>query len=156
MVKHFLFKYLLLVMIRNIPKKLGKKKYKLKNRGRRKKFDINAKSKLEAKFEEFLKELGLVLNVDYEFQYKITSAYFDFLIKGKRILIEVDGDFHHCNPNSIHKDPKYPIQIKSVKNDIRKNGIAVDNGYKLLRFWEMDINENTEVVKDILKKELLL
>ena len=143
-------------MIKKIPKKLGKKKYKLKKRGKRKKFDVNVKSQLEIKFEGLLTELGLVLNVDYEFQYKITSAYFDFLIKNKRILIEVDGDFHHCNPNTIHKDPKYPIQVKNIKNDIRKNGIASDNGYKLLRFWEMDINENTEVVRDILKKELLL
>jgi very-short-patch-repair endonuclease len=48
------------------------------------------------------------------------------------------------------------MQVKNVKNDIRKNGIASDNGYKLLRFWEMDINENTETVKETLKRELLL
>jgi very-short-patch-repair endonuclease len=143
-------------MIRKVPKKLTKKKYKPKKRFKRKKFDATAKNKLEARFEEFLKELGLVEHVDYEFQHKVSSAYYDFLIKKSRILIEVDGDFHHCNPNTIHKDPKYPMQVKNVKNDIRKNGIATDNGYKLLRFWEMDINENTETVKETLKRELLL
>lgn len=141
--------------MKKIPKKLTKKKKKVKKRGKRKTFDVTAKTNLELKFEGFLKELGLVEGVDYEFQHKVTSAYFDFLIKKKRILIEVDGDFHHCNPK-IYSEAKYPIQQQSVKNDIRKNGIASKNRYKLLRFWEMDINNNPEEIKNILKKEILL
>ena len=142
--------------MKKVPKRLGKKKCKTKKRFKHKKFDVTAKNKLEAKFEEFLKELGLVEHVDYEFQHKVSSAYYDFLIKKKHILIEVDGDFHHCNPDTIHGEPKYPIQAKNIKNDIRKNGIASDNGYKLLRFWENDINNNEKLIKEILIKELLL
>lgn len=143
------------MIIKKVPKKLTKKKKKVKKRGKRKTFDTTTKTNLELKFEGFLKELGLVEGVDYEFQHKVTSAYFDFVIKNKRILIEVDGDFHHCNPN-IYTEAKYPIQIQSVKNDIRKNGIAAKNRYKLLRFWETDINNNSDEVKNILKKEILL
>lgn len=112
----------------------------------------NPKSKLESKFETILD----LLNVNYIYQYRLSSGMFDFHIKDKNILIEVDGDFHHCNPNSKHHTPIYPIQIKTVKNDVRKNKIAEDNNIKLLRFWETDINNNPEGVIKELKEELEL
>lgn len=110
----------------------------------------NKKTKLEIVFEGFLTNLGVV----FKYQHQISSAIFDFLIIDKNIVIEVDGDFHHCNPNSIHKIPKYPIQIKTIGNDIRKNILAETNGYKLLRFWESDINTKPEEIIKTLKKEL--
>jgi very-short-patch-repair endonuclease len=116
----------------------------------------NKKTKLESDFQNILNELGLIENIDYKYQYQVSSAIFDFLIINKNIIIEVDGDFHHCNPNSIHNIPIYPIQIKTVGNDIRKNRIAEEHNYKLLRFWESDINKNTESVIIRLKKELNL
>jgi len=111
----------------------------------------NKKTKLEETFENILNSL----NIENTYQYQIGMAIFDFLIIGKNILIEVDGDFHHCNPNSIHNIPKFPIQIKTVGNDIRKNRIAEENNYKLLRFWEKDINERPEWIIDELKREIL-
>jgi very-short-patch-repair endonuclease len=114
----------------------------------------NKKTKLEINFEKMLNGLGLIENFNYKYQHQISSAIFDFLIINKNIIIEVDGDFHHCNPNSIHKIPIYPIQIKTVGNDIRKNLIAEENNIKLLRFWEMDINTKPEEVIIRLKEEL--
>jgi very-short-patch-repair endonuclease len=110
----------------------------------------NKKTKLESKFEVLLESL----NIKFKYQHQISSAIFDYLIMDKNTIIEVDGDFHHCNPNSIHKIPIYPIQIKTVGNDIRKNLIAEDNNIKLLRFWESDINKNPENVIIRLKQEL--
>jgi very-short-patch-repair endonuclease len=110
----------------------------------------NKKTKLECVFENILETLG----INFKYQHQVSSAIFDFLILETNILIEIDGDFHHCNPNSIHKIPKFPIQIKTVGNDIRKNLIAEDNGYKLLRFWESDINTKPEYVIEELKREL--
>jgi len=110
----------------------------------------NKKTKLEIKFEGILEELG----VKFKYQHQVSSAIFDFLIIDTKIIIEVDGYFHHCNPNTIHKIPIFPIQIKTVGNDFRKNLIAEDNGYKLLRFWETDINKHPEDVINQLKQEL--
>lgn len=110
----------------------------------------NKKTKLEIKFEEILEKL----NIKFKYQHQISSAIFDFLILNTNTIIEVDGDFHHCNPNTIHKIPIHPIQIKTVGNDIRKNRIAEDNGFKLLRFWESDINNKPQEVIKILQKEL--
>ena len=110
----------------------------------------NKKTKLETKFELILESL----NINFKYQHQISSAIFDYLIIDKNIIIEVDGDFHHCNPNSTHRLPIYPIQIKTVGNDIRKNLIAEVNGVKLLRFWETDINTKPEEVITKLKQEL--
>ena len=114
----------------------------------------NGKTKIESDFEGFLNGLGLIEAIDYRYQHQVGTAIFDFIIFNKNILIEVDGDFHHCNPNSKHKIPIYPIQLKTVGNDIRKNRIAEDNNFKLLRFWETDINDNQESIINILKQEL--
>ena len=95
-----------------------------------------------------------MLDVKNKYQHWVGSAIFDFLLIDKNILIEVDGDFHHCNPNGLHPKPIYPIQIKTVSNDLRKNRIAEELGFKLLRFWESDINNNPEYVIKRLKEEL--
>jgi very-short-patch-repair endonuclease len=110
----------------------------------------NKKTKLETNFEAILEGL----NIKYKYQHQVSSAIFDFLLLDQNILVEVDGDFHHCNPNTIHRIPTYPIQLKSVGNDLRKNIIASDNSYKLLRFWETDINKHPEQVITRLKQEL--
>jgi hypothetical protein len=48
----------------------------------------------------------------------------------------------------------YYIGYQTVSNDIRKNKIAENKNIKLLRFWELDINNNLDSVIEILKKEL--
>jgi very-short-patch-repair endonuclease len=106
----------------------------------------NKKTKLEIKFQSTLESLGFIENIDFIYQKQISSAIFDFYFEGKNLLIEVDGDFHHCNPNSIHSIPKYDIQLKTISNDIRKNRIADNKKIKLLRFWELDINNNLDSV----------
>ena len=116
----------------------------------------NPKTKLESRFENILISLGLKTDVEYKYQHQVSSAIFDFIIFNKNVLIEVDGDFHHCNPNTKHRIPNYPIQFKTISNDYRKNLLALDNGFKLLRFWESDINNKPEEIINILREELNL
>ena len=97
---------------------------------------------------------GVVEDVDFKFQHQISSAIFDFYFFNYNIVIEVDGDFYHCNPNTKHNIPTYPIQLKTVANDFRKNKIAENKQIRLLRFWETDINLNREEVIKTLKNEL--
>ena len=73
----------------------------------------------------------------------------------KKIMIEVDGDYYHCNPNTIHKIPKYPMQKKNIINDKRKNTWCKNHNIELLRYWEKDINERPEWVISDLKLKLL-
>lgn len=119
---------------------------------------FEVKSKLEEKFKNILiNEFFMVEEVDFYPQYYVREikSLYDFKISGKKILIEVDGDYWHCNPNSKFSEPKYAAQFSNLKQDEIKNKWCIDNGFKLLRFWETDINNNLEHVIDVLKKELL-
>lgn len=111
----------------------------------------NAVSKLELEFMNILNSL----NIKYTFQFPAydINSFYDFIINDTRILIEVDGDYWHCNPNTKYKIPKYVVQFANLKGDKIKNEWAIVNGYKLLRFWENDIKNNRlEVVSKIINE----
>jgi very-short-patch-repair endonuclease len=109
------------------------------------------RSKLEYFFEDTLKSL----NVNYQHSYLIPQIkkIFDFYLPEHNILIEVDGDFWHCHPDKFPL-PTHKSQEINLINDQFKNKWAQENGYKLLRFWETDINNNPEQVKQILLENI--
>lgn len=129
------------------PERREKQRFNRINYFKNKQF--NQKSKLEQFFEDLLVDLG----IGFENQYPLNGYLYDFYIPSKNILIEVDGDWYHCNPIK-HPEAIHPIQKAVVKNDAAKNESAKDAGIELLRFWETDIKKNTESVKEILKNRL--
>jgi very-short-patch-repair endonuclease len=114
----------------------------------------NPKTKLEISFQNILENFGLVEGIHFKYQHQISTSIYDFFLFNVNTLIEVDGDFHHCNPNTKHKIPIYDIQLKTIGNDYKKNLLAKEKGFKLLRFWETDIKTNKDQVIKILKEEL--
>lgn len=133
-------------------------------------------SKLELRFaHEILDRLG----VKYIYQYHAIpiNRYFDFAIvedkpnllltetkegiesvvqDGKNtppvILIEIDGDYYHGNPDKYKKSELNWTQKKSKRVDGIKNRWAAMQGIVLLRFWESEIKNNPQVVaEEILK-----
>lgn len=114
------------------------------------------RSLLEIKFEVFLNLLNIKYISSFYINYKKIHYIYDFYLPDCKTLIEVDGDFWHCNPNSKYSLPKCSTQKINIINDQEKNQWAKDNGYKLLRFWETDINNNPTQVIETLKKELEL
>ena len=115
-------------------------------------------SKLETTFINILTSFGLIEDVDFIHNHLISNikTFFDFYIPSKKIIIEVDGDFYHCNPNTKYSTPIYEIQKKNKTNDKRKNTWCQNHGMILLRYWEKDINERPEWIISELKKELSL
>ena len=108
---------------------------------------IKNKTKLEKEFQTILNSLG----VSYIFQYAVNGYNYDFYIPDKNILIEVDGDWWHCNPK-LNIQPAYESQKHTIEHDLIKNKIALDNGYQLLRFWEQDITSNRfEVIANLME-----
>ena len=89
------------------------------------------------------------------FNNKVTEHIEDYLIK-YNILIEVDGDFYHCNPNSKHNKVLYETQKLTVKNDKCKNTLCKNHNMTLIRYWEKDINERPDWVISDLKSKLSL
>ena len=101
------------------------------------------KSKLEQRFEDMLIEL----NIQYLCQFPLDGYLFDFYIPKHNLLIEVDGDWFHCNPK-VYPEPIYETQRVTLQNDKKKNLICEKtNNIQLLRFWEKDINDNPDLVK---------
>lgn len=105
------------------------------------------KSKLEAKFEEWIIQIG----IPYEHQKELLGYLFDFYVPSKNMLIEVDGNFYHVN-HDVYKGELYKVQEDVLRNDAKKNKIAIGCGYQLERFWENDINKNSEEAFQRLKK----
>jgi very-short-patch-repair endonuclease len=115
------------------------------------KTDQNHSSKLEEKFKIILD----ILDIKYQHSFYVKSikAFYDFYLPEHNTIIEVDGDFWHCNPKNF-PIAEYTTQQKNIIRDKEKNQWALDNGYKLLRFWEDDINNNIKQVKQILLENL--
>ena len=108
-------------------------------------------SKLEMVFKEIMESLDI--KYIEQFYVRDIKALYDFKISGTKILIEVDGDYWHCNPNiEKFRLPTRQWHHDNLKRDIIKNEWASNNGYKLLRFWEYDImNNRSDVVQRLLE-----
>ena len=77
----------------------------------------------------------------YEFrrQYPISDYIVDFICRKKKIIIEIDGGQHN-EPENIEKD-------------LLRTKFMESKGYKVLRFWNNEIDNNIEGVFEILKIE---
>jgi len=78
---------------------------------------------------------------------------FDYYLNDYDIIVEVDGDFYHCNPEK-YPIPIYEVQKLTVKNDKYKNNLCKKYNKTLIRYWEKDINERPEWVITDLKEKI--
>ena len=82
---------------------------------------------------------------------------YDFIIKGKRILIEVNGDYWHGNPNKFNIDGSggkrklNDIQISKIENDKLKLEFANNHNFEVVYIWEEEINNEDFSKLDFLK-----
>jgi very-short-patch-repair endonuclease/phosphoribosyl-AMP cyclohydrolase len=131
------------------------REHRLQQRDRRMQYIIanglGYSSNLEKVFKEILDGIGV--NYIEQFYVQEIKALYDFKIKGRKVLIEVDGDYWHCNPNiEKFKTPTQQWHFDNLERDKLKNQWAEDNGYQLIRFWEHDIcNNRLDVVSKLLE-----
>jgi len=91
------------------------------------------------------------MNIKYEEEKRVSYWLVDFYLIDYNIYIEVDGDYWHCNPKIYPNGPKNEIQQKRINNDLKKDKYFNGFGLKLIRFWEFDIYNNVEEVKEKLQ-----
>lgn len=72
-------------------------------------------------------------------QYCIGSYIVDFICRSQKIIIEIDGGQHN-NP-------------KDIEYDKQRNNYLNSKGYRVLRFWNSDVDSNIEGVYKTLKSE---
>ncbi len=99
-------------------------------------------SKLEARVVSAL----TLVEIPVTTQYWINRRSYDIRIKNTNLLIEVNGDYWHANPEIYQADSKikYPSGIKFAKEmwqkDLDKTKNANEYNYEVLSIWEKDIN----------------
>jgi len=112
----------------------------------------------ETDIEKLFKEILEDLSIQYQYKYRIYNENddsfwfreFDFLIEKTNILIEVDGDYWHGNEDIFKTLNEY--QIETQRKDKIKENFAIDNGYRVIRFWGSEVKKNSEKIKRELKK----
>lgn len=72
-------------------------------------------------------------------QYCIGSYIVDFICRSQKIIIEIDGGQHN-NP-------------KDIEYDKQRSNYLNSKGYRVLRFWNNDVDNNIEGVYKTLKSE---
>lgn len=100
------------------------------------------KTSIESKVLVALEELKIKY-ID-EYRPKGTRKTFDFYLPDLNILIEADGDFWHHS--------QWATKSGNSKRDREKDQWAIDNGFKLIRLRESDIEKFGAIV--LLQKDL--
>lgn len=105
--------------------------------------EIKTNTKPERIFKQYLEEW----NIPYIQNFKFKHHHFDFYLTSMNILVEIDGNYWHGK--NLEEHELNPSQIKSRKNDLKKNKICLENNQPLIRLWEDELNE--KVIKNKLQ-----
>lgn len=123
-------------------------------------------SDMEREFCGLLKNELQKIQIECETQFILNkpggSYYLCDMLVSDNIVVEFNGDFWHANPLTYESEWINPLSNKTAteiwENDVKKQRVAEDAGYKYIIVWENDyIADTTETVMDTVKqiKELL-
>ena len=95
------------------------------------------------------------LNLSFKTHVQIGQYNVDFLVEGVYI-IECYGDYWHCNPSRYPADYYNRGKKKTAreiwKRDEQRKRTFESMGYKVLYFWEHEINNNVKDIKAALRR----
>jgi very-short-patch-repair endonuclease len=122
-------------------------------------FPRQENTKPERQVKEELLKRGYKEGINFIHQYKFMNKFMcDFCFPQQKLIIEVDGDFWHCNPKKYPTGSiLHPHQIKGIGRDKSKSAyiMKVDNGaWTLFRFWESDIKKDVAKCVDRIEEFL--
>jgi DNA mismatch endonuclease (patch repair protein) len=106
--------------------------------------------------EKLIKEEILKRNLPFEHNKEVLCCIPDFSNKKYKIAIFCDGTYWHSDPEKYSIDKLSKIQIHNMSYDIKNNEALNKEGYKVLRFWEREINESPQKCVDSMERELLI
>ena len=94
-----------------------------------------------------------LLNISYTRQFHIKGYRhpYDFYLCGSKVIIEVNGDFWHANPNIYNENDilNFPEKGKLLAKDIWENDKkhidkATENGFVVISIWETEIRKRND------------
>lgn len=106
----------------------------------------------ESFIEKSIRKLLDKYEIEYKKQYQIGDYIVDFYIERINTVIEVQGDYWHCNPKVYEQGPKDLKQTTFILKDYNKKCFLLYNNYNLLYLWEHDILNNKEYILNQIKK----
>ena len=80
----------------------------------------------------------------------------DLIFAKEKLIVFCDGDYWHANPDWLVKNNREinEVQEKNIKRDKIQNELLIKNGWKYLRFWEVDIKTNVQLCVDKIEEVL--
>ena len=94
-------------------------------------------TKQERQLWQFLRKKN-INNLKFRRQYPLGNYIVDFICNEKKLIIEIDGGQHNEDKNIIY--------------DLERTKYLEIKGYRVIRFWNHDIDNNIEgVYQEILK-----
>ena len=111
----------------------------------------------EKKVSDWLLANNIVFNYSAIMGDGNNNWQYDFIVRHKRILIEVDGDYWHGNPtkyNNLGTNGKKQLnatQISIIEKDKIKTEYAKNHNFTLIRIWESEINAGDFSKLEIIK-----
>ena len=108
-------------------------------------------NKLELKGSELLKKL----NINFIEQKLINEKYVvDVFLPDNNLIIQWDGDYWYGHSKNLKNGIGNKLQRANMKKDIRINEELTNLGYKVLRFWQDDVDNNVDYVINTIKCNL--
>ena len=116
------------------------------------------KSLPEKKIYEFLKSI----NKNFSFQIKKLPGTPDFLMKGNKLIININGCFWHnhgcVNSRIPGKNTNYWLSVfeKNKSRDYENTKKLKALGYKIINIWECVLNDEKAKARTFKNLELLI
>lgn len=102
-------------------------------------------SKLHRRVKSDMESLFIT---DFESECRILDYVVDECSENRKIVIEVNGDYWHANPDRYQPDEliTYPKRVMSAREvwhrDMRRESRIREAGYRVITLWESDIHSN--------------
>ncbi len=91
-------------------------------------------------------------SIPFEAQWQFGRSTVDFYIPGKKVAVEVNGDFWHANPEIYGKTkPMHRYHARAIAKDKLKLAKLKEAGIEVVVVWEKDLSER----KDETLKQLI-
>lgn len=105
--------------------------------------------------EKIMKAVLLELSIPNHYNFILEKRYqYDFKIKDTNIIIEVHGDYWHCNPKIYPTGPISDRQKFKIERDTEKKKYAEKHGYTIIYVWEDELKNNIQLVKERILNEI--
>lgn len=110
--------------------------------------------KANTSIEKIMANLLTEMKISFEFQKVFGYWCYDFYLPKYQLFIECDGDYWHAHPNKYGKEDLNKTQKNNIKRGKQKETYAKNKGYSLIRFWECDLSNNLNKIKNELCNKL--